>query len=215
MISDPSPQEWNDLASTTAGANVAREALTLRETFPIRTFLARAFGIHTVERAWRIGAKGEQLVAGQLANLGPRWHVLHSIVIGDKGTDLDHLVIGPGGVYSINTKNHPSKKVWVGGNTPMVSGQRQQYVSASRSEAKKVSVILTKGCGFPVTATGVVVIVNSALNIKKQPDDVHVESRRRIARWLSEQPTHLSDGEINSIFEVARRSTTWVHNQGR
>jgi hypothetical protein len=54
--------------------------------------------------------------------LGPSWRVLHSLVVSEEGTDLDHLVIGPHGVYCINTKNHPGHSVWVAGNTFMVNG---------------------------------------------------------------------------------------------
>ncbi len=33
-------------------------------------------------------------------------------VVGE-GSDIDHLVIGKGGVYPVNTKRHPGGKVWV------------------------------------------------------------------------------------------------------
>ena len=148
-------------------------------------------------------------MATQLAKLGPQWHVIHSILIGDTGTDLDHLVIGPGGVYTINTKNHPKKNVWVAGNTFMVSGQRQPYIHASRNEAKKVSGLLTTACGFPVSATSVIAVVNADLTVKEEPHDVHIAGRRRIARWLSAQPQCLSDGQVAAIFAVARQSKTW------
>ena len=36
---------------------------------PVRSLLARAFDAHTDERAWRMGAAGEELVAIQLARL--------------------------------------------------------------------------------------------------------------------------------------------------
>jgi hypothetical protein len=31
----------------------------------------------------------------------------------------------------------------------------------------------------------------------------------RLSRWLRERPEVLKDAEIDSIFEVARRSSTW------
>jgi hypothetical protein len=41
---------------------------------------------------------------GQKAALGR--HVLHAVPVGDRGSDIDHVVIGHGGVYTVNTKTH-------------------------------------------------------------------------------------------------------------
>ena len=211
MPSEPRPEEWTDLAGAAAGAGVAAEAKALRDVAPVRTFIARLLGVHTDERAWRVGAKGEQLVAAQLERLGPSWHVLHSITLSETGTDLDHLVIGPGGVFSVNTKNHPNHKVWVAKDTFMVNGQRQTYVRASRGEGRKVSRILSTACGFEVAARPVIAVVNAMdLVVKEQPGDVRVCSRRRIVEWLKTQPTVLGLAEVEAIYSVARRSTTWL-----
>lgn len=81
----------------------------------MRTFLARVLMVHTEERAWRIGADGEEKVGAQLDKLiqrDPRWRAIHAIEVGERGSDIDHLVIGPGGVYSLNAKHHPGAKVW-------------------------------------------------------------------------------------------------------
>lgn len=47
---------------------------------------------------------------------------------GRNGSDNDHVVIGPGGVFSLNAKHHAGGKVWVGGNTLIANGQRQPYL---------------------------------------------------------------------------------------
>lgn len=206
---DQSPEMKIDLTSVRPGEHLDDQARLLREAAPTRTRLARILRVHNDERAYRIGAKGERQVASKLADLGPKWHVLHSLVLSDSGTDLDHLVIGPGGVFCINTKNHPGKKVWVGGNTLMVSGQRQGYVGASRSEAKKVSRILTTACGHHVQVDPIVVIANGDLKVKEQPKGVHVASRRRIRSWILKQPDSLSNDAASAIFAAACRNTTW------
>jgi hypothetical protein len=206
---EQSPELKKDLASVRPGQPLDAQAGLLREAAPFRTRLARILRVHNDERAYRIGGKGERQVARKLGELGPKWHILHSIVLSDTGTDLDHLVIGPGGVFCINTKNHPGKRVWVGGNTLMVSGQRQGYVGASRSEAKKVSRMLTTACGHHVQVDPIVVIANGELIVKEQPNGVHVASRRRIRSWILEQPESLSDDAASAIFVAASRLTTW------
>jgi hypothetical protein len=57
-------------------------------------------GVHTDAAAWSKGEKGEELVGKRLEKLGSTWKVIHSIPIGSKGTDIDHVVIGPGGVFT-------------------------------------------------------------------------------------------------------------------
>jgi len=74
-----------------------------------QTHLSRAQGPHG-RAGWRIGADGEEKVAARLAKLvkkDPRWRSLHAIPVGENGSDIDHLVIGPGGTFTLNSKHHP------------------------------------------------------------------------------------------------------------
>jgi hypothetical protein len=172
--------------------------------------LARVLRLHTDERAWRIGADGEEKVAKQLQKLGAEWRVLHAIRVGAAGADIDHLVIGPGGVFSLNAKMHPGAKVWVAGDTVLVNGKRQPYVRNSRFEARRASNLLTATCGFPVMVSGVVVVVAASdLVIKAAPSDVHLVARRQIARWLRRRPPILAQETVEHIFERGRSSSTW------
>ena len=146
-ISEPE-RPWLDLSTNAAGAEARAQAVALRDAAPVRTLAARVFGVHTDERAWRIGADGEEKVAAQLRKLlkkDPRWQVIHAIPVGTRGSDIDHLVIGPGGVFTINTKNHPDAKIWVGGDTFMVNGNRQPYIRNARHEAGPRCEALDRG----------------------------------------------------------------------
>ena len=104
---------WMDLATNQPGVEAREQAQAARDAAPVKTVLARVLGVHTEERAWRIGADGEERVAAQLAKVAkkdPRWRFLHAIPVGDRGSDIDHLLIGPGGVFTVNAKNHPRRK---------------------------------------------------------------------------------------------------------
>ena len=56
-----------------------------------------------VER-WSRGAKGEEDIGRALEALGDRWAVLHDVNTG-RG-NIDHVVIGPGGLFTVETKSH-------------------------------------------------------------------------------------------------------------
>jgi hypothetical protein len=204
---------WIDLSTNAPGAEAREQALAAREAAPVRSLLARALGIHTDERAWRIGADGEERVASRLAKLAkedPRWRSLHAIPVGNRGSDIDHVVIGPGGVFTLNTKHHPGAKIWVGGDTFMVDGHKQPYIRNSRHETSRAAQLLTSACGFPVHVEGVIVTVNADdIVVRTAPVGVHVVPRMQIARWLGRHGPIYSESVLEAIFDMARRSTTW------
>lgn len=185
----------------------------MRDAAPVKSVLARVLGVHSDERAWRIGADGEEKVAAQLAKLvrkDARWRVLHAIPVGTRGSDIDHLVVGPAGVFTINAKHHPGAKVWVGGNTVMVDGFKQPYVRNSRHEAARASKLLTHACGFAVHVEGLIVTVNAGdVVVKSQPEGVSVVPRMQVAKWLRRHGEIHDESSVDTIYEAARRSTTW------
>ena len=211
--STPVEEPWTDLALNQPGEAVASEAKKAFAEAPVMNVAARVLKVHTQERAWRLGAKGEALVGKQLAKLGPEWRALHSVPIGDRGSDIDHVAMGPGGVYTINAKNHPHKKVRVHGNSIFVNGTRVHYVRNSRYEADRAHRILSEAVGFPVPVVGLIAFigVHEGFTVKAQPKDgrVVVLPRRGLADWLSRRGTVLYPDQLAAIYEVARRSTTW------
>jgi hypothetical protein len=159
---------------------------------------------------WRAGENGERLVARELAKLAAGWHVLNAIPLGQRGADVDHVVIGPAGVFVLNAKQHLGAKIWVTGNQILVNGHRKSYVRNSRHEARRVSRLLTAASGQPVTATGVVVFVNGGVfTAKSQPTDTHVINRLALLAWLQGLPQRLDEAEVARICDVAHRSSTW------
>jgi hypothetical protein len=203
-------EDWTDLAPNQAGKGINAQADAARRANPVRNLVARVLGVHTDAAARKKGGKGEQLVGKRLARLGPAWRVIHSIPVGTKGTDIDHLVIGPGGVFTLNAKNHRGKRVWVNTEVVKVNGQSQRYIQISEHEAQKASRLLSVACGFPVAATGVVVIVADSLKFAGKPTRARVVGRKDIAYMLRRQPAVLDGTAVDSIFAMARRSTTWL-----
>jgi hypothetical protein len=121
-----------------AAQAVIEELLRQQSTTPPRTGFGRFFGYSPLgdeSVSWYLGAQGEIVVGAILDALPPEWTVFHALPIGTKGADIDHLVIGPGGVFTINTKHHNGKAVWVVGRTLMVSGQKQPYIRNSEFES--------------------------------------------------------------------------------
>lgn len=219
----PAEETWSDLASNAPGQAARKQAKeewrVRREEKPVRAVLGRLLNVHTDERAWRIGADGEEAVGAQLDKLArrdPRWRVLHAVPVGDRGSDIDHLVIGPAGVYTINTKHHPGAKIWVGKDQLRVNGHVQPYIRNSRFEAQRAAKVLSAACHFDVRVDALIVLFAvEDITVRTEPgakdgSAVHVKYRRQSIRWLKKRPTVLTDEQIGTIYEQARRSSTWT-----
>jgi hypothetical protein len=161
---------------------------------------------------WFVGATGERKVAALLSRLGPRWFVLHSVPVGAGDTDIDHVVIGPGGVFTINTKHHSGKTIWVAPKTFLVNGQKQRYLDSSRAEASTAAGALEASTVTPIIA----LVGAKSLTIREAPRDVKVLHDHELVRWLKRRPEVLSADEVAELSSAASDARTWheTHSGG-
>lgn len=201
------------LAHNVAGQAVVQKLLTEQELVRERGTLARLCGVsplHEDNRPWYWGALGERAVGDVLDGLGEGWHVLHAVPVGKRDSDIDHVVVGPAGVLTLNTKNHSGKNIWVAGGTFMVSGQRKPWVRNSTHEAARAEKLLSAAVGFPVAVRAAIVVNDPAkLTVKEQPDGVTVLTTRRLARWLRKQPRRLDPQTVGVVAAAAADPATW------
>lgn len=164
-------------------------------------------------RPWYRGALGEIAVGGILAGLGPDWLVLHAVPVGTGSTDIDHVLVGPAGVFTINTKNHSGQPFWVAGRTLMVAGKKTRHLYNAAHEAARASKLLSAAAGDAVDVTAVVVIVApKTLTIKSAPEQVKVLTERQLVRWLKRRPSVLDPDQISRIAAAAVVPGTWHRN---
>lgn len=160
--------------------------------------------------SWASGLKGEQRTARRLRRLrGHGWLTLHAVQWAT-GTDIDHLVIGPAGVFAINSKRHPGKTLWYGDRAVTVNGVPTRHIAASQSEARKVSRTLSTPCGFQVPVRPVISVVDAAkLSVKSANPPVLVLEVEHLDRVLSGLTPTLSIDQVARIYAVARQGRTW------
>lgn len=186
----------------------------------VRAWGRRLVDAKTDERSWRIGARGEETVGGKLEKLKkPGWRVLHSVPVGARGSDIDHVLIGPGGVFTLNTKRHPQKSVWVRGDTVKVNGFNHPYVRNSRYEADRAGQLLSAALGRPVPVTGALVILTATMppkvTVRQPPNGVLVLDLETLLPAFKRRKGIWSSDEVEAIFEIARWSRTWVPTSER
>ncbi len=202
-----------DLARRRPAASVIAECLREQASVPPNSAMQRIFGVSPLGRAaepWYVGALGELEVARRLERLGDGWHVLHSVPVGTAGSDLDHVVIGPGGVFTINTKHHRGASVWVGARRILVNGQRTDHLRNAEHEANRTAKLLSTATRMPLEATPVLAIVGARrLTVRERPARVVVLPADALARWLRGRPVVLAPEEVGRLVASAALPSTW------
>ncbi|MGV8857874.1 nuclease-related domain-containing protein [Rhodoglobus sp.] len=206
-------EEADDLIDRPAAYSVIEELFRVQATMEPRSTLRRVFGtrpVHEDAQSWFAGALGELKVGELLSRLGPEWTVLHAVPVGTGASDIDHVVIGPAGVFTINTKRHRGKKIWVGERMLMVAGQKTDHLRNSRHEAKRAAKLLTRATGFPVDVYPVLAIVEPAsFTFRQRPADVTIMDARRLPRWLKRRRTVLDPDALARIIDAATEIRRW------
>ena len=163
------------------------------------------------ERAARTAAHDLQKLHLELADLPVGWFVLHSIEIEGHDRPIDHLVIGPGGVFTIGVEHHYGAKVWVSVHNVTINGRDDDHLRRARFAARRSGGLLTDACGFDVTAQSVLVLIGaSAVQTLSRPAEVHVRTQHDLRDWLCRQPVRLDTEAATTISERANRVETWL-----
>lgn len=190
------------------GTSAAVKARELRRA-PLGFARWLLFRQHTDERAWRKGANGERFVALVIGRLPEGWHVFHDIPVGERGANIDHVIVGPAGTFTLNAKNLTGK-VWVGARSVRHNGHPTDFLPKAAHEASRASRLLTSAVGRHVEVRGVLAILADDWTIKEKPSDVHVGSPRGVKDWLIRLPAMLSAHEIIEIAAAASKPSTWT-----
>jgi hypothetical protein len=153
--------------------------------------------------AWRRGAAGEQRTARLLSPLERQgWVVLHDLAIPGSRANIDHLVIGPGGVFVIDSKHYrgrlqldPSGRLWHG-RYPLDSTLR-----AVSFEADRAAQILAD----PQVVVPIMAVHGAQIPWGKVvTQGVPVVSARRLPSLLHTLPAVLGPERVAALAHQAR-----------
>ena len=207
----------DDLALHAPGRNTAAltaawdaEIAALRQDSAILEDMLR---IATEQRtAFSKGMAGEYVVGLALNALHPQgWGVLHSIPVFDGRSDIDHLLVGPGGVWTVNAKLHANHAVRVNGDRMSVGRSMVDYVGASRREAQLVTRVLKEG-GFDVPAHSAIALElgkSGYLTVVTAPHGVLVGTTSEVVAALRLFSGELERDTIYAIFAHLRQRQSW------
>jgi hypothetical protein len=155
-------------------------------------------------QAWRRGATGERRTARLLGPLERRgWAVLHDLAIPGSAANIDHLVIGPGGVIVVDSKRYRGRlrldrqgMVWHGRRL-LVSALRRVLWAAD--QADEVLAIADIQVAAVVAVHGA-----SVPRGLPQADGVTIVPARRLPDLLQALPPILGPERVAWLADRAR-----------
>jgi hypothetical protein len=158
-------------------------------------------------RIYKSGRQGEKTVINTLAhNLSDDYYLLNGIYLKTGGGDVDHIVLGPNGVYVIETKNWSGKIVcngdqWQRPGTNVKSSPSLQV----KRNTQKVQKIIDSSLifqGYRVWAEGILVFTNAHSNLNISNPTVTVLKLQQLPKHIKNQESPiLTKEQIQKILK--------------
>ncbi|MEU8345791.1 nuclease-related domain-containing protein [Actinomadura meyerae] len=166
--------------------------------------------------AWQKSSAAERRTEKQLRSLQRNGYlVLHARAVprDDEGVSdgrIDHLVIGPSGVYAIDSEKWDKRlPVRTMSHLKLFHGpfNKKDRLDEARWEAQMASEILGERVGFEVPVQASVAIYGPSIPWKvMRVRDVDVYAGNRARAYLRRRPKILTDGDVQRIFQAAEQS---------
>ena len=194
------------------------EFLAVHRTLPPRSRLDRIFGRSPLVQSsasWYWTAVGQLRMAAALDRIGADWRVFHGVpgpadARSGEPTWIDHLVVGPLGVFTVTAYDHSKQNVWVGRRAFIVDGHRLQYLRTAEAEVGHVERMLGSATGGTVTAGAIIAVIDpGSLQVRDLPRDVFVVSSSRLIAVLRAGNRRLPADRVQVIASAIARAGTW------
>ncbi|MFF4414635.1 nuclease-related domain-containing protein [Streptosporangium sp. NPDC001559] len=165
---------------------------------------------HSTVPAWRRGSVAERQTEAQLKRMERGgYRSLHARAIPESEAQIDHLVVGPTGVYAVDSEKWDKRlPVRVQSHRKLFHGPFNQKprLDEARWEASRASELIGEALGHEVTIIPSLAIYGPAIPWKVLTvRDVDVFDGGRVRKWITKRERSLTDAEIDEIYEAAER----------
>lgn len=136
------------------------------------------------------GIRGEEQVASELSHLSDEFMLLNDVMLPGAHGNIDHIVIGPTGIFVVETKNYSGKFVSYG-DSWFFQGYRRKYPSFSVSVQAKNNATslgnLLHNSGFTVRVSPIIVFTNPYIRLWIHQQTVPVLKSGTVCNFLLAQ----------------------------
>ncbi|WP_354215022.1 nuclease-related domain-containing protein [Arthrobacter sp. UYCo732] len=159
------------------------------------------------DTSYRAGLAGEQRTAGVLAGLERSgFRVLHSIPVSPR-KDIDHLVIGLTGIWTINTKATTYDVNAKADGAVYSDGYRQKWIESITRDAAVAGEHLSVAARMDLQCRPLVAVW-STINVTSRYDGL--VAGEALTGAITGTVGHFPAEWVDVVYNVARRSDTWT-----
>lgn len=204
--------EATTLREQPAGWGIIRRCLELQSAARARGRVRRVFGVdplHPDAVPWFQAGVGEQELGRVLDRLGPEWTVLHGVPAGARGSEIDHLLIGPAGVIAVDVVHVDSRVVVVEGDTVTAGATRVGLVHDVLEEREDAATRLGVALAESVDVTSLIVVVGADRVVVRSHPTVQVVTPIEFGRLLERVGGKLPRDRVRALAAIAERPEHW------
>jgi hypothetical protein len=157
------------------------------------------------------GAAAEERVSKKLTSLPEEYRYFNGIDF--DSFDIDHVVVGPGGVFLVETKSHGGRITAVGDEL-LLNGARptKNFLNQTWRQTRNLEGFLYRLTSKKWKIIPVLCFTNAFVGIRRPVKGIDVVSIGFLSKYLLRQPESLSAEEIEHLSMVL---SSWLTRHGR
>ena len=177
---------------------------------------------------YKKGESGETLIEENLQRLSDSYYLLNDVVLPESYGNIDHIILGPNGIFVIETKNYDGKIIcngdewhrqYEGGLTISMRGRpywkppRDYNIGSPSKQVKRNAVklkqFIQKAFKKPVWVEGIVVFTNPNAELELNNPTVPILKIEELYDFIKNKKSRIkfSSKELESIAKLIRRSS--------
>lgn len=166
--------------------------------------------------SWIKGDKGEKIVSKYLGNLPSGYFVLNDVNIPKGKGNIDHLVIGPTGIFLIETKNYSGSFKIDGDEWQRLAGYSYKKIKKNPARQVKLNALdlgkfLNKKLGKKVWVNAVVTLLNNDFKVIKEPKYYSVLGADELTQFILNYNKKIPKETINAVLNFMQDYSTEIH----
>jgi hypothetical protein len=181
----------------------------------VLVLLVRVGGDHIEKRALHFkkrakdadrGAEAEEKVAFKLEQLPEGYHAFHDVAF--DGFNIDHIVVGPGGIFLVETKSHRGK-IDAKGDTLLLNGKppMKDFLKQTWSQTFHLKEFLWKMTSKEWDVKPVLCFTNAYVAVRRPVKGIAINNIKYLNKYLSQQPPTLPPEDV---AHVAKVMSCWI-----
>ena len=155
---------------------------------------------------YRKGLRGEKKVLKILKKLGRKYYIYNDIP--KFYGNIDHLVLGPNGIFVIETKNYSTNLFCISDNWFIITKKGKRKIKSPAKQVKEnvktIKLFLEKNNIYNIPIEGIVVLADPKVNIRIENPTIKVLKLDELYRYIKNKKStkKLSKKELKKLNKL-------------